>query len=94
MLDVIGAGAAAHTDVDWHAAWNKSPERQEMEQELAGMLAKGREHPPALEKGHQPKEYAASIAVQFQQLLKRSFQHYLRTPSYLMSKFIINIFAG
>ncbi|KAK8846877.1 hypothetical protein IAR55_005967 [Kwoniella newhampshirensis] len=35
MLTAIGAAPGSHTNVDWHQAWLKSPERAEVRKELA-----------------------------------------------------------
>jgi ATP-binding cassette subfamily G (WHITE) protein 2 (SNQ2) len=92
MLDVIGAGATAHSDIDWHSAWKNSPERQDMESELNILLQQRNDSPVVVKGGH--PEFAASFSVQFFELTRRAFLNYIRSPTYLMSKYAINIFAG
>ena len=91
MLDVIGAGATAHSTIDWHSAWMKSPERQEMESQLQEIIQGGREAPAVKEK--QAYIYAP-FSVQLFELVRRAFLNYFRNPTYLISKYAINIFAG
>jgi ATP-binding cassette, subfamily G (WHITE), member 2, PDR len=92
MLDVIGAGATAHTDIDWYSMWKKSPERQEMESQLQEILRKGKES-PAVETSSR-SEFSASFGVQLSELTRRAFLNYFRNPTYLISKYAINIFGG
>ncbi|KAF8588872.1 pleiotropic drug resistance ABC transporter [Ramaria rubella] len=92
MLDVIGAGATAHSSIDWHAVWTESSERKDMESQLQGILRKDKEAPAVRTRCQ--SEFAASITVQFVELIRRAFQNYLRNPTYLLSKYTINIFAG
>lgn len=92
MLDVIGAGATAHTDIDWYSAWMRSRERLEMESQLQEILRNGKEISVFGERCH--TEFSAPYHVQVFELTRRTFLNYYRTPSYLISKFVINVFAG
>ena len=91
MLDVIGAGATARSTIDWHSAWMKSPERQETESQLQEILREGRET-PVVEEKHM--HFAAPFSVQLLELTRRAFLNFFRNPTYLISKYVINIFAG
>ena len=91
MLDVIGAGATAHSTIDWYAAWMKSLERQEMETQLQEIL-QGSSDAPAV-KG-KPRQFTAPFSVQLLELTRRAFLNYLRNPIYLISKYFLNIYAG
>lgn len=42
MLEVIGAGATATTDIDWYGRWKDSPESQCTEEELGRIHDEGR----------------------------------------------------
>ena len=92
MLDVIGAGATAHTKIDWYSAWLKSPEQQVMDSELQEIIRGGNETPAIKEKCQ--TEFSASFGVQLRELTRRAFVNYYRNPTYLISKYVINIFAG
>jgi len=39
-------------------------------------------------------EFAAPFSVQFFELTRRAFQNYIRSPTYLMSKYAIKLLAG
>ncbi|KAG8756923.1 hypothetical protein FRC12_010435 [Ceratobasidium sp. 428] len=91
MLDVIGAGATATSDIDWHETWAKAPEYSALEVELEG-IHHGREQ--GLDKDEPHPEYATGFMNQLVALLVRSFRHYTRNPIYIMSKMFLNIFAG
>ncbi|KZS96568.1 pleiotropic drug resistance ABC transporter [Sistotremastrum niveocremeum HHB9708] len=96
MLDVIGAGATATSTINWHDAWVNSPERRATDARLAELLQQGerdRSNGANLNDGEHP-EFAAPWGVQFWALLERSFQNYFRSPTYLLSKYVVNVFAG
>ncbi|KAF8598979.1 pleiotropic drug resistance ABC transporter [Ceratobasidium sp. AG-I] len=92
MLDVIGAGATASSDVDWHGAWNNAPESAALEDELNVIHSKGREEPVNPDEHH--PEFATGHLNQLSALLKRAFRHYVRNPTYIMSKMSLNILSG
>ncbi|KII83910.1 hypothetical protein PLICRDRAFT_179945 [Plicaturopsis crispa FD-325 SS-3] len=92
ILDVIGAGATAKAAIDWHATWKRSGERDAVDAELQRLAA--RRHDVAGPANEQVAEYAASFSTQFSALYTRSIQNYMRNPSYILSKFILNISAG
>ncbi|CAE6479478.1 unnamed protein product [Rhizoctonia solani] len=92
MLDVIGAGATASTDIDWNAAWKKSPEAKDLEKELERIHSQGREQrAPSDDK---VSAYATRFPNQLRVLLHRAFIHSVRSPDYVMSKIFLNIFSG
>lgn len=45
MLEVIGAGATATSDVEWHGAWKKSPEALAAQHDIERIHAEGRNRP-------------------------------------------------
>jgi ATP-binding cassette subfamily G (WHITE) protein 2 (SNQ2) len=97
ILDVIGAGATAKADRDWHEIWKASPEASEtvreikrLQQEYAG---RNNDQDP-LAKAAANSTFAVSWLEQFKTVQYRMFQLYWRTPTYIMGKLILNVFAG
>jgi ATP-binding cassette subfamily G (WHITE) protein 2 (PDR) len=93
MLEVIGAAPGSETSIDWPAVWNASPERAQVREhlvELKSTLSQKEvaEDPTALD------AYAASFNVQIYTVLKRVFEQYWRTPSYLYSKTALCALTG
>ncbi|KKK23290.1 hypothetical protein ARAM_005641 [Aspergillus rambellii] len=85
MLEVIGAAPGSHADRDWSEVWSKSPERTEIREELARMkqeLSQKPAPPKTVEYG----EFAMPLWSQFLICLKRMFEQYWRSPSYIYSK--------
>jgi ATP-binding cassette subfamily G (WHITE) protein 2 (SNQ2) len=92
MLDVIGAGATATVDRDWHEVWVNSQECQEATEELNTIHDEGREQPPV--SATLKSTFANPWIYQARVVVKRSFLTYWRDPTYLMSKLVLNIFGG
>jgi ATP-binding cassette, subfamily G (WHITE), member 2, SNQ2 len=92
MLDVIGAGATASSNVDWHAAWKKSPEAAFLQKQIQGVMDKGRDRP--VEEEEQHSEFSTSWAFQVRTLLQRDYERHWRDPTYLLAKLALNIVAG
>ncbi|GJJ10736.1 hypothetical protein Clacol_004963 [Clathrus columnatus] len=96
MLDVIGAGATAKTDIDWYATWKNSRQFEQMENELQDILKRGEqstvERPRVMKKKR--TSFPAPVKVQLSELMKRGYRNYFRSPPYLLSKYGMNIFAG
>ncbi|KAL2817429.1 ABC-2 type transporter-domain-containing protein [Aspergillus cavernicola] len=85
MLEIIGAAPGSHADRDWCEVWKGSSERGQVRQELAQMkeeLSQKPEPPRTPEYG----EFATPIWSQFLICLKRMFEQYWRSPSYIYSK--------
>jgi len=104
MLSAIGAAPGSHTDVDWHQAWLDSEERVAVREHLdeiktnrpREVAAKLKDAPaPSAEQAKIDKdaynEFAAGLFTQFMIVMKRVFQQYWRTPSYIYSKFLLSI---
>lgn len=89
MLEVIGAAPGSHTDINWFDTWRNSPEYQETQAELDRLRD---EAPNTLQRTDTKldrqglAEFAAPFSVQMTETLKRVFQQYWRTPSYIYSK--------
>ncbi|KAF8593780.1 hypothetical protein BDV93DRAFT_566150 [Ceratobasidium sp. AG-I] len=89
MLDVIGAGATASSSIDWHTTWKSVAESTALEREFVDMYEHGRRQPTNADERH--SEFAATYENQLSGLLVRSFPLY---PTYIMSKLLLNVFAG
>ncbi|KAG6850300.1 hypothetical protein H0H93_015242 [Arthromyces matolae] len=92
MLDVIGAGATATSEQDWHDIWLRSDEAKVLENEVEVIHTEGRNR-PAIEAAYH-HEFATNWFYQTSLLLKRNAQDYWRSPTYLISKLVLNISAG
>ncbi|RMZ88596.1 hypothetical protein DV736_g4173, partial [Chaetothyriales sp. CBS 134916] len=89
MLEVIGAAPGSHTDIDWYHTWRNSPEYRQVHAELdqlkeerSQMLTRVNTQTRKAEF----REFAAPFSVQLLETLKRVFQQYWRTPTYIYSK--------
>ncbi|KAL1410781.1 Multidrug resistance protein [Vanrija albida] len=90
MLSAIGAAPGSHSDVDWHEAWKASPERVAVREELARLKREGQQAGDQSKNKANDKaayaEFAAPFTVQLFEVLRRVFQQYWRTPSYIWAK--------
>jgi ATP-binding cassette, subfamily G (WHITE), member 2, PDR len=87
MLKVIGTAPGAHTDINWPHVWRASPEYAEVRKELERLQSNPRisqDSPEDL------TTYAAPFRTQFYMCMKRVFQQYWRTPSYIYAKLILS----
>ncbi|KAL6246776.1 Multidrug resistance protein [Rhinocladiella similis] len=97
MLEVIGAAPGSHTDIDWVETWRTSPEKRAVHEELDTMknercrLARATSDPT---NKASYREFAAPFYQQLYQVLKRVFEQYWRTPSYIYSKLSLCIASG
>lgn len=92
MLDVIGAGATAVSDRDWHEVWRNSKESKALEEEIEQIHSEGRKHPPVAPTVQ--TRFATPWIYQTRELFKRQHLAYWRDPTYLMSKLTLNIIGG
>jgi ATP-binding cassette, subfamily G (WHITE), member 2, SNQ2 len=92
MLDVIGAGATATSEKNWHNVWQQSKEVTEFVREVEAMRNPGLSRPAVETTGC--NEFAASWGYQTVELMKRSAQRHWRDPSYLIAKLGLNITTG
>ncbi|KAH9934163.1 pleiotropic drug resistance ABC transporter [Fomitopsis serialis] len=92
ILDVIGAGATATTDIEWHDAWKKSQEAQNVNKDLEHINAEGRERPPV--QASMTGAFPTRWGYQLWTLLSRDLQYRWRDPSYMVAKLGVNIAAG
>lgn len=93
MLDVIGAGATATSDRDWHNdVWKKSPEAQAALEEIDRIHAEGRNRPPVKEELH--SEYSTTWLHQVRVLIIRNARFLWRSPIYIFAKVFLNVMCG
>ncbi|KAH6679698.1 putative ABC transporter CDR4 [Halenospora varia] len=93
MLEVIGAAPGSETSIDWPEVWNHSEERRQVKATLAEMKAELSEK-EAIQDEHALDPYAATFGVQLWTVLRRVFEQYWRTPSYLYSKTVLCVAVG
>ncbi|KAL4953269.1 ABC-2 type transporter-domain-containing protein [Aspergillus filifer] len=94
MLDVIGAAPGSHSDIDWPAVWNSSPEKQAVVDHLAELKSTLSVKPKDQASEAEYKEFAAPTSVQLKETLLRVFSQYWRTPSYIYSKIVLSILTA
>ncbi|KAJ5335102.1 hypothetical protein N7452_007505 [Penicillium brevicompactum] len=94
MLDVIGAAPGSHSDVDWPAVWNDSPEKEAVLRHLEELKSAPSQsaNQDESESGH--REFASTTTVQLRECLIRIFSQYWRTPTYIYSKLILCILTA
>lgn len=97
MLEAIGAAPGSHSDVDWPAVWRASREKLEVHRQLAQMkeeLPQSTQPDASGDDKASFREFAAPFAVQQWETLKRVFEQYWRTPSYIYSKAALCLFSS
>ncbi|KAH0541819.1 hypothetical protein FGG08_003702 [Glutinoglossum americanum] len=94
ILDVIGAGATARTAHEWHDVWMRSPEQESLVSEVRALNV-GSPKPVGTGGEVLPEgDFAATWFTQYRAVQARVFQHYWRSPRYIMSKVFLNVMAG
>lgn len=93
MLEVIGAAPGAHTEIDWPEVWKSSPEYREVKTELDRLMTPSNTTNEKQENDDPSsyQEFAASPKDQFVEVVKRVFQQYWRSPSYIYSKALLGV---
>jgi ABC-type multidrug transport system ATPase subunit len=92
MLEVIGAAPGSHTEVNWPEVWRTTPEYHAVQEELASLAASEVNRLQQVKSvGHEAalREYAAPFGVQMQEVTKRVFEQYWRSPGYIWSKTVL-----
>ncbi|KAF8329221.1 pleiotropic drug resistance ABC transporter [Amanita rubescens] len=92
MLDVIGAGATATSELDWYSIWCNSKEFVDVQAEINSIHLDGRNR-PALEATIR-SEFATIWLYQVKDLFIRNARGYWRNPAYIFSKLVLNIVGG
>ncbi|KAF3168493.1 hypothetical protein TWF225_011796 [Orbilia oligospora] len=92
MLEVIGAAPGTHSEIDWPSVWKLSPEYREIRLELARLRDPvGSPSAVADEVISGAQQFAAPFTAQLFLVLKRVFEQYWRTPSYIYSKMLLAV---
>lgn len=94
MFEVTGAVPGSEPTQDWPAIWNKSEERKTIKAELASMRETLSEHSISTDDPDALRPFAAPLVAQLWIVLRRVFQQYWRTPSYLYSKVALCLFSA
>ncbi|KAF8875310.1 pleiotropic drug resistance ABC transporter [Infundibulicybe gibba] len=95
MLDVIGAGATAHSGTEnWHDIWRKSAQSKQLDDELVEIHNNGRNHAQSDPDSTLHTEFATPWLYQAVELTKREATNSYRNPDYLMAKLMLNITSG
>ncbi|KAG2364667.1 hypothetical protein BDR07DRAFT_1450169 [Suillus spraguei] len=92
MLNVIGAGAATISTIDWYDVWKRSPEAMHLQIQIENIHEHGRTRPQQLSERY--SVFTTSWLHQFAALNQRNFQAYWRNPTYIRAKFVLNIVGG
>ena len=92
ILTITGAGATAHSEIDWHDVWKNSAEAQKVQAEIDTIHTEGRAKPPPEATHH--SEFATSWLYQLTTLIQREAQDHWRNPGFLIAKMALNIGAG
>ncbi|TFY65604.1 hypothetical protein EVG20_g5493 [Dentipellis fragilis] len=92
MLDVIGAGATAKSENDWHAIWKSSTLAERMQQELDALVTEGKGCEVVTTQFH--SEFSTMWSQQAIELLRREAKRHWRDPIYLRSKVGLNVLGG
>ncbi|EME46118.1 ABC transporter-like protein [Dothistroma septosporum NZE10] len=80
--------------IDWNEEWRNSPQAQNVIEEIEGLkLTRSKTQTSAVRK-EQEKEFAASVALQCTELLKRTANQYWRDPSYIYGKLFVSVIVG
>lgn len=95
MLEIVNQGSNPQ-GVDWHHVWDASTEREAVLQEIEHIHAEKASQVAAAEEEEAGSysEFAVSFGEQLWAVTTRVFQQYWRTPSYILSKFILATAAG
>jgi len=94
ILDVIGAGATATTDKDWHQLFLESELYTQLRQDLTQLNQRKAQPSDAQNNLQANREYAQPFMVQVVEVTKRAFISYWRNPLYLITKMILNVVSG
>lgn len=87
-----GGKRADGKKLDWNREWKKSPENQQMLDEIVRIKdTRSQMPPPPLTDQH---EFASPVTVQTIMLTKRLFTQYWRNPSYLYGKLFVSVIVG
>jgi ATP-binding cassette subfamily G (WHITE) protein 2 (SNQ2) len=93
MLEVIGAGATAKSEIDWYnVVWMRSSEYKALLNEIDNIHSSGRDCPSVTTERR--SEFSTSWMNQMITLLLRDLQVHWRDPTYMISKIMLAIVSG
>ena len=93
ILDVIGAGATATTDKDWHQLFLDSEKYSVLRRDLQHIYETKRQMKQDTS-ARSTREYAQPFPVQLYEVTKRAFVSYWRNPLYIYTKMMLNVVSG
>lgn len=94
ILDIIGAGATAKTEIDWFSHWQSSPEKVQIDNQIEEIMAREKDQGNFIEDKELEAQYATSVFFNFKELLKRSAVDLWRNPRYIMAKCQLMVVNG
>ena len=94
ILDVIGAGATATTDKNWHQLFKESELNAQLKADLKQLAEAKRTNNESESSARTAREYAQPYTVQFLEVMKRTWISYWRNPLYLITKMALNLISG
>jgi len=93
MLEVIGAAPGHHSSINWYDVWRKSDEYHFVQKELDDMERELQEKYDEADNPAGSEEFAMPLSPQLWYCLKRVWEQYWRTPSYIYSKTALCTFS-
>jgi len=93
MLEAIGAGNPDYKGQDWGDVWQKSPENEQLGQEIQE-ITKSRREAAKNEEARDDREYAMPYPQQWLAVVRRSFVAIWRDPEYVQGVTMLHIFTG
>ncbi|CAK5272262.1 unnamed protein product [Mycena citricolor] len=98
MLEVIGAARGHKSAQDWPEVWKASEERAQVREEFDQMVAELSQIEDSGDSAAGYELFATPLGTQFNEVFKRVWFQYWRTPSYIYSKLVLvglcSIFIG
>ncbi|KAJ6016384.1 hypothetical protein N7540_010975 [Penicillium herquei] len=96
MLEVIGAAPGSHSDIDWPAVWQNSPERLHVLDHLGELKSNVLQKQVSVSQAGADShlQFAAPFNVQLWECLRRVFSQYWRSPVYIYSKITLCTFTS
>lgn len=94
LLEVIGAGATASVNEDWHEIWENSDECKNVTEELNDMIEKTSQKVSDVDSAELQSTFAQPYYVQFMHVVHRSWLQLWRDVVYIRAKFIFMVVAG
>ncbi|ORY16214.1 Pyoverdine/dityrosine biosynthesis protein-domain-containing protein [Clohesyomyces aquaticus] len=94
ILEITSEAPSSENTQDWPAVWKDSKERTAIKTELARMKETLSQKPLPPHDPDALSPFAEPLILQLWVVLKRVFQQYWRTPSYLYSKVALCLFSN